>query len=113
MNNQAYAAGKRQQDRQEQFRNSYRVVSNGIVVTETPARLGEDFARRMCEYFVGYVKSALHDLNWVFDGCGGKKSGTEWLRWQEERLGAKLSDDVRIVPPGEVLPLCPDLRDRR
>lgn len=99
----------RAEDRTERYVNSWRVVCGGVVTDQTPARHGRDFAVRMCSHFADNICGALIKPDWVFDGSGGRQSAKEWIEHHEKRLGTKLSLDLRIVPPGEVLPLCSGL----
>lgn len=97
---------KRQADFDAKYKDSHRLVCDGVVIDQVAANLGNDFSIRMLGYFMQNIERALTNPNWVFDG---KQSAAEWLKFQESRLGVKLTLNLRIVPPGGVLPLCPYL----
>ena len=89
----------------------YKLVCASVVIDVVDAFLGEDFSNRMLRCFRDNIQKALTDPSWRYNGT---MSGKEWLAWQENRLGVKLSDNLTILGPdeGQSLRLCPYLVNR-
>lgn len=89
----------------------YRLVCAGVVIDQIEAHLGPEFSTRMLMCFRDNIQKALTDPSWRYNNT---MSGKEWLAWQENRLGVKLSDNLTILGPddGQSLRLCPYLVNR-
>lgn len=104
-----YRVQRQAEDVRTQFKDSYRLLCCGIVIAQTPARFGEDFAVRGLEMFRDHLKAALTSQEaFEFVGCGGRMTAAQYLKHHEDRLGMVLVDDFQIVKPGPVFPLPPN-----
>ena len=102
-NTEDWIRDRRNRDFVEKYKNSHKLLCDGVVIDQVPGRHPTDFAVRLLTNFRDNILQALSDPGFLFDG---KQSGAEWLVMQEARLGVKLSSNLSIVGPGEVLPLC-------
>lgn len=104
---------KQREDRACNFTKSWRVIVDDKVISQTPARLGDEFARRMCEHFRDNILSAFAALKkgerWTWDDKPDGMQAQEWVEFHEDRLGMKLSENVEIVGPGESYRLAPNI----
>lgn len=115
---------QRQKDYDEKYVNSWRLTCDGVVIDHSPSRynssmlnLGDrlvksTYCQEMLQHFMWNIEAALNDKDWTFEGHGGKQTAAEWLAFQENRLGVKLTLNLEINPPGEFLPLCPLFQKR-
>jgi len=94
----------RSKDQRENFKDSHRLLCRGIVIAQTPARLGQSFAIRGLEQFRDHLVAATTNDAYVFDG---KMTAAEFLAHHQERLGMTITNEFEIVEPGVVYPLAP------
>lgn len=98
----------RSRDAKEQYKNSYRLLCGGLVISQTPARLGSDFAIRALEMFRDHLQNALKNPEtFEFVGSGGPMTAAQYIAYHEQNLKTVIVDDFQIVGPGPVYPLAP------
>lgn len=96
----------RSRDARAQYKDSYRLLCCGIVIAQTPARLGADFAIRGLEQFRDHLQAALRGPEaFEFVGADGRMTAAQYLAHHEKRLEMTIADDFEIVEPGPVYPL--------
>lgn len=99
---------RREQDARDRFKNSYRLLCRGVVIGQSPKRLGEEFGIRSLQYYRNNLQSALNSpITFKFIGAGGEMYAAEYLDYHSRKLGMTIVDDFLIVDPGEVYPLAP------
>lgn len=99
-------AAQKELDLQVNYVNSYRLLCRDIVISQTDKRFGRDFALRALEQFCDHLKNAINTPEtFEFDG---RYTAAQYIQYHEERLGMHITDDFRIVEPGEVYPLAPN-----
>lgn len=102
------AADKKRKDREAKFKDSFRLLCGGVVISEVPGRLGQEFALGMLMPFRDNLVAAFDDHQ-TFATKDFKMSPGEYLRFHSQRLGLPIVDDFVVVGPGEVYPLAPNL----
>lgn len=102
---------QRESDAATMYKDSYRLLCGGNVISQINKRLGEEFALRMLERFRDHLRNAInHHDTFEFVGAGGRYTASEYLEFHQERFGIVIVDDFEIVEPGEVYPLAPSLQ---
>lgn len=102
-------AAQKELDLQAKYVDSYRLLCRGIVISQTSKFLGRDFALRGLEQFWEHLRKAINKPEtFEFDG---RYTAAQYIQYHEERLGMPITDDFRIVEPGEVYPLAPNKRN--
>lgn len=103
---------QREADATTMYKDSYRLLCGGKVISQVNKRLGEEFALRMLERFRDHLRNAInHHDTFEFVGAGGRCTASEYLELHQERLGIIIVDDFEIVEPGVVYPLVPNALD--
>lgn len=98
----------RAQDARAQYKHSHRLLCCGLVIAQTPARLGTEYAIRGLKMFRDHLRAALNEPeSFEFVGAGGKKTAAQYLAHHEQNLKTIIIDDFQIVGPGPIYPLAP------
>jgi hypothetical protein len=91
------------------YKDSYRLLCGGVVISQSPKRLGSEFGVRTLGYFMEHLRNALNNPEtFEFVGAGGRFTSSQYLKYHEKRLGVTITDDLRIVEPGDFYPLAPN-----
>lgn len=91
------------------YKESYRLLCDGLVISELHSKFGKEFAIRNLEYFMNHLLDAFNNPEtFEFVGAGMKMNSEQYIKFHSERLGMPMSTNLEIVGPGADYPLAPN-----